>query len=76
LKRLPLTIDRHNPEALPTPETYSQVVTAEGKRLVFVAGQVALDPEGNLVGGGDLSEQVRQASRNIKAALEPSRRTS
>jgi enamine deaminase RidA (YjgF/YER057c/UK114 family) len=65
-----MAIDRHNPEALSTPETYSQVVTAEGKRLVFVAGQVALDREGNLVGGGELSEQVRQASRNIKAALE------
>ena len=65
-----MTIERHNPEALPTPETYSQVVTAEGGRLVFVAGQVALDREGNLVGDGDLSEQVRQASRNIKTALE------
>jgi enamine deaminase RidA (YjgF/YER057c/UK114 family) len=65
-----VTIERHNPEALPTPETYSQVVTAEGGRLVFVAGQVALDREGNLLGDGDLSEQVRQASRNIKTALE------
>jgi enamine deaminase RidA (YjgF/YER057c/UK114 family) len=70
LTRLLLAIERHNPEALPAPETYSQVVTAAGKRLVFVAGQVALDREGNLVGDGDLSEQVRQASRNIKAALE------
>jgi enamine deaminase RidA (YjgF/YER057c/UK114 family) len=65
-----LTIERHNPAALPTPETYSQVVTAEGKHLVFVAGQVAVDREGNLVGDGDLSEQLRQASRNLKAALE------
>jgi enamine deaminase RidA (YjgF/YER057c/UK114 family) len=50
LTRLLLAIERLNPEALPAPETYSQVVTADGKRLVFVAGQVALDREGNLVG--------------------------
>lgn len=64
-----MTIERLNPEALATPETYSQVVTAEGGRLVFVAGQVALDRDGNLVGGGDVGEQVRQTCRNIKAAL-------
>ena len=64
-----MTIERRNPEALPTPETYSQVVTTEAHRLVFVAGQVAVDREGKLVGGGDLSGQVRQASRNIKTAL-------
>jgi enamine deaminase RidA (YjgF/YER057c/UK114 family) len=62
-------IQRLNPKGLAAPETYSQVVTAEGERLVFVSGQVALDERGDLVGAGDVGEQVRQAWRNIKAAL-------
>jgi enamine deaminase RidA (YjgF/YER057c/UK114 family) len=62
-------IQRLNPKGLATPETYSQVVTAQGERLVFVSGQVALDERGDLVGAGDVGQQVRQAWRNIKAAL-------
>jgi enamine deaminase RidA (YjgF/YER057c/UK114 family) len=62
-------IQRLNPKGLATPETYSQVVTAQGEKFVFVSGQVALDERGDLVGAGDVGEQVRQAWRNIKAAL-------
>jgi enamine deaminase RidA (YjgF/YER057c/UK114 family) len=62
-------IQRLNPKGLATPETYSQVVTAHGEKFVFVSGQVALDERGDLVGAGDVGEQVRQAWRNIKAAL-------
>jgi enamine deaminase RidA (YjgF/YER057c/UK114 family) len=62
-------IQRLNPKGLATPETYSQVVTAHGERFVFVSGQVALDERGDLVGAGDVGEQVRQAWRNIKGAL-------
>jgi enamine deaminase RidA (YjgF/YER057c/UK114 family) len=65
-----MPIERLNPEALATPETYSQLVVAEGARLVFVAGQVALDRDGKLVGGDDLGAQARQVCRNIRAALE------
>ena len=39
-----------DPEDLPTPESYTHVVSATGSRLVFVAGQVAEDADGNLVG--------------------------
>lgn len=39
-------------------------------RLLFVAGQVALDLQGNLVGKGDAAAQTRQAFENIGQVLE------
>jgi enamine deaminase RidA (YjgF/YER057c/UK114 family) len=65
-----MPIERLNPETLSAPQTYSQLVVAQGSRLIFVAGQVALDRDGNLVGGDDVGAQARQACRNIRAALE------
>ncbi len=59
-----MTLELVNPEELPTPESYTQVVAATGSRLVFVAGQVADDPQGNLVGPSDLAAQARQAFAN------------
>ena len=49
---------------------YSHVVVAEGRRLVFISGQLAGDREGNIVGKGDMRAQIRQVGENLKAALE------
>jgi 2-iminobutanoate/2-iminopropanoate deaminase len=49
---------------------YSQVLAVEGRRLVFLAGQIARDADGRLVGAGDMRAQIRQTCENIKAALE------
>ncbi len=38
--------------------------------LIFVAGQAALDPAGNLVGEGDIRAQTVQTLENIKLTLE------
>jgi enamine deaminase RidA (YjgF/YER057c/UK114 family) len=64
-----MTLELINPEDLPTHESYTQVVAATGSRLIFVAGQVADDTEGNLVGAGDLAAQARQAFTNLGRAL-------
>ena len=48
---------------------YSHVVVVEGKRMIFIAGQLARDRHGNLVGKGDMRAQLRQVGENIKAAL-------
>lgn len=40
-----------------------------GKTL-YIAGQVALDPEGNPVGIGDMAAQARQVFTNLKNILE------
>ena len=37
---------------------------------VYVSGQTALNPEGEIVGRGDMCEQARQAFRNIRVVLE------
>src|SRR5262245_37190056 len=58
-----------NPEGLKTPDGYTHVVVASGSRLVFVAGQVAEDGEGRLVGGDDMAAQARQAFANVGRAL-------
>lgn len=63
------------PEALATRVVdghvlYSHVVVAEGKRMIFIAGQLARDRQGNVVGKGDMRAQLRQVGENVKAALE------
>jgi enamine deaminase RidA (YjgF/YER057c/UK114 family) len=64
-----MTLELINPEELPTPTSYHQVVVATGRRLVFVAGQVAEDAHGNLVAHGDLGAQAHQAFANLGRAL-------
>jgi reactive intermediate/imine deaminase len=46
---------------------YSHAAKAAG--LLFVAGQVAQDPEGNLVGRGDIEAQAIQVFENLKRVL-------
>lgn len=56
------------PELHPAPG-FSHVTEARGGRLVFFAGQVALDREFGIVGGADLFEQTKAAMRNVELAL-------
>lgn len=37
--------------------------------MIFLAGQIALDASGNLVGRGDFRAQAQQVFENIKTAL-------
>ncbi|HVC81513.1 MAG TPA: RidA family protein [Chloroflexota bacterium] len=65
----PARIAFTNPPTLPTPPGYTQVVVVTGGRTIYIAGQVALDPRGVLVGAGDLLAQTRQVFINLQAAL-------
>ena len=50
---------------------YTQVVTVSGPgKMIFVAGQLARDAHGNLVGKGDMRAQIEQVGENIKTCLE------
>ena len=60
----------HDPPALAPPRGYSHVAEVRGGKLVFVAGQVALDPSGAVVGPGDYRAQTEQVFRNLGLALE------
>jgi enamine deaminase RidA (YjgF/YER057c/UK114 family) len=64
------TIRRINPPELGTPPGYSQVVEVSAGRLLFIAGQTALDSEGNLVGKSDFAAQAAQVFHNLAIALE------
>jgi enamine deaminase RidA (YjgF/YER057c/UK114 family) len=54
----------------PTFGMYSHGMIAPGGELVVVAGQVAADRAGKLVGRGDAVAQTRQAFENVRAVLE------
>jgi enamine deaminase RidA (YjgF/YER057c/UK114 family) len=62
-----------NPETMAKPTAgYSQVAEVDEGKIVYIAGQIALDKSGNLVGKDDLRAQVQQVFENLKAAVEAS----
>jgi enamine deaminase RidA (YjgF/YER057c/UK114 family) len=63
------SITRINPPELGTPPGYSQVVDVSASRLVFIAGQTALDRDGNVIGKNDFAAQVAQVFHNLGIAL-------
>jgi enamine deaminase RidA (YjgF/YER057c/UK114 family) len=58
-----------NPSALHPAPGFSHVTEARGSRLVYFAGQLALGPEFDIVGGDDLGEQTKAAMRNLETAM-------
>lgn len=65
----PNHIEFLRPTTLPPIPGFSQVVKVTGGTTVYIAGQVALDASGRLVGQGDFAAQARQVFENITAAL-------
>ncbi|MFT3964369.1 MAG: RidA family protein [Sphingobium sp.] len=49
---------------------FSQAVVQEGGRTVHLAGQVAWNGAGELVGDGDLAAQTRQVLANLASVLD------
>ncbi len=58
-----------NPEGLAEPAGWTHVVTAEGGKLVFIAGMVAMAKNGKIVGKGNIAAQARKTFENLKVAL-------
>jgi enamine deaminase RidA (YjgF/YER057c/UK114 family) len=48
---------------------WSTVVKAKPGALVFIAGLVATDEQGNVVGVGDIAAQTRQVCENLRTAM-------
>ena len=60
-----------NPRGLAKPlGSYSHVARASAAEWLFIAGQVAVDRRGRLVGASDFEAQARQVFRNLGAALK------
>jgi enamine deaminase RidA (YjgF/YER057c/UK114 family) len=57
------------PVGLAPAHGYTHAVVTKPGKLVFLSGQVANDPAGQLVGKGDLKAQAEQVFTNLKTAL-------
>ncbi len=64
-----MSVERVNPPSLAAPSGFAHAVVAAGGRVVFLAGQTALDPAGTIV-GSTVAEQFEQALANLLTALD------
>src|SRR5215213_9885353 len=58
-----------NPHGLTKPTGYTHLVIAPDGRTVYIAGQVAFDSTGAVVGQGDFTAQAEQVFKNLQSAL-------
>jgi enamine deaminase RidA (YjgF/YER057c/UK114 family) len=58
-----------NPPGMKPLGMYSQVAVATGGSIAFISGQVAVDPQGKVVGPGNIEAQAVQVFENLKLAL-------
>jgi enamine deaminase RidA (YjgF/YER057c/UK114 family) len=58
-----------NPPTLPKPTGYAHGWEVQGGKTVYIAGQVAINQAGQVVGSGDLVAQFRQVCQNLKAVV-------
>jgi enamine deaminase RidA (YjgF/YER057c/UK114 family) len=63
------SIKRINPPELGTPPGYSQIIDVSAGRIIFIAGQTALDQSGSVVGRNDFAAQAAQVFKNLEVAL-------
>ncbi|AZQ38035.1 RidA family protein [Streptomyces cyaneochromogenes] len=63
-----MSTERVNPPDLSPATGFSHAVVATGSRIVFLAGQTALDTDGKVT-GDSLPEQFERALANLLAAL-------
>jgi 2-iminobutanoate/2-iminopropanoate deaminase len=74
--RMVLKIERFQPEGMNIrmsggKPSYSHVVTVSGSgKIVYTAGQLARDIDGNCVGKGDMRAQMEQTFRNLDLCLK------
>ena len=66
---LSVSIKRVNPPELGALPGYSHVVEVRARRLIFIAGQTALDRNGEIVGRGNFAMQAAQVFKNLDIAL-------
>jgi enamine deaminase RidA (YjgF/YER057c/UK114 family) len=65
-----VSIRRINPPELGVPPGYSQVVEVRGGHIIFIAGQTALDRNGEVVGKANFAQQAAQVFQNLNIALQ------
>ena len=63
-----MNVERINPEELARPSGFSHAVSVPAGRMVYLAGQIGIDRDGNVVDGGIVA-QFEQALGNLLTAL-------
>ena len=58
-----------NPASMPQSVGYTQMVEVTSSKMLYLSGQIAIDPDGQIVGAGDLRAQTQQVFENLKAGL-------
>src|SRR5215475_5870161 len=66
---MPKLMTAVNPPSLAKPAGYSHAWEVQGGKTLYIAGQVATDKDGAVVGKGDLVAQFRQVCENLKALV-------
>jgi len=71
LAALPLSSQTEflKPSGLAPAHGYTHAIVTRPGKMIFLSGQVANDPTGQLVGKGDLKAQAEQVFANLKTAL-------
>ena len=64
-----MTVKLSSPSTMPPPTGYSQIAEVTKGKIVLIAGQVAHDADGKLVGENDFGAQVEQVFKNLDAAV-------
>jgi len=73
---MPVKIERTQPEGMDIRKrdgvaSYSHVVTVTGPcKTIYIAGQLARDAAGNIVGAGDMRAQLEQTFKNLDTCLK------
>src|SRR4051812_43656013 len=71
-----LKVERFQPEGMNVrmsagQPSYSHVVTVSGEgKIVYIAGQLARDTDGNCIGKGDIRAQMEQVFQNLDRCLK------
>ena len=65
-----MTMKIINPKKWKKPIGYSNAIKTDGGNMVFLGGQVAFDPDFNVVGKGDLVAQFEQVMKNLATVME------
>ena len=62
-------IEPVNPPSLMKPVGFSHAFEVKSGRVLFIAGQVAKDAAGEVIGNGDLVAQFRQVCDNLRTVV-------
>lgn len=66
-----MPVEHLNPEGMYRSPIFSQgIILPAGARMLLIGGQNSVDPQGQIVGKGDIAKQTEQALANLQKVLD------